>query len=90
MVTRKPNRPEGSVKAYLRAHERTALTYGCFLVRAWISRPLNTGVHDWEQQALNAVGALEGAHQYGEYFYNVDFDAALEAAQAARRRSWAG
>ncbi|MEV5524056.1 hypothetical protein AB0N43_26805 [Streptomyces pseudogriseolus] len=90
MVTRTPSSREGSVKAYLRTHERRALAYGCFLVRTWISRPLNTGVHDWEQRALNAVGALEGAHQYGEYFYDVDFDAALEAAQAARRCSWAG
>ncbi|MFF8036319.1 hypothetical protein [Streptomyces sp. NPDC016626] len=78
------------MKAYIRTHERRALAHGCFLVRAWISRPLNTGVRDWEQRALNAVGALEGAHQYGEYFYDVDFDAALEMAQAARRRSWAG
>ncbi|MCQ9132842.1 hypothetical protein [Streptomyces hilarionis] len=90
MVTRTPSSREGYVKAYIRTHERRALAYGCFLVRAWISRPLRTGVGDWEKRALNAVGALEGADRYGEYFYDVDFDAALEMAQAARRRSLAG
>ncbi|WP_331724389.1 hypothetical protein OG416_36460 (plasmid) [Streptomyces longwoodensis] len=89
-VTRKPDGREGSVKSYLQKHERTALTFGCPLVRAWISRPLRAGVSDWERKALNTVGALEGAVRCGEWFYSVDFDAALEAAQAARGRLWAG
>ncbi|WP_405533907.1 hypothetical protein OG787_00340 [Streptomyces sp. NBC_00075] len=89
MVTRTPSSPDNSVRQYLRSHERRAEAYRCFLVRAWISRPVRTMVRDWEQKALNAVGALDGTDRDGEYFYGADFDAAVAAAKAARKNSLA-
>lgn len=64
-------------------HERRANAYRCFLVRGWISRPVKAVVRHWEGEALNAVGALDGAFRDGEYFYDVDFDAAVAAATLA-------
>jgi hypothetical protein len=89
MITRKPSSPDNSVLKYLKSHERRANAYRCFLVRGWISRPVKAMVRDWEEKALNAVGALDGTFRDGEYFYDVDFDAAVAAVQAARRRSLA-
>ncbi|MFE7466169.1 hypothetical protein ACFU6R_18970 [Streptomyces sp. NPDC057499] len=40
-------------------------------------------------KTLNAVGVLDGAFRDGEYFYDVDFDAAVAAAQSARKNSLA-
>lgn len=90
MATRTPRNKENYLKQYLRSHERTALTYGCFMVRAWISRPLTSGVRDWEQKALDAVEALDGAERHREFFYGVDFDTAVEAVKVARKTSLAG
>ncbi|MER6738933.1 hypothetical protein [Streptomyces puniciscabiei] len=89
MVTRTPSSPDNSVLKYLKSHERRANAYGCFLVRGWISRPVKAMVRHWEEKALNAVGALDGAFRDGEYFYDADFDAAVEAAKAARKNSLA-
>ncbi|MFE1521946.1 hypothetical protein ACFW9I_34950 [[Kitasatospora] papulosa] len=89
MVTRTARSPDNSVLKYLRSHERTANAYGCFLVRAWISRPVEARVRPWEEKALNAVGALDGAFRAGEYFRDTDFDMAVEAAKAARKDSLA-
>ncbi|MFD9749159.1 hypothetical protein [[Kitasatospora] papulosa] len=89
LITRKPSSPDNSVLKYLRNHERRANAYRCFLVRGWISRPVKAMVRHWEETALNAVGALYGAFRDGEYFYDVDFDAAVAAAQSARKDSLA-